>query len=72
MIMYFPRYLIASTMTMCFNVVMKLLGMHMPMKLIFSCAKGATYMTFTYKLSILYKRKLKKAEKLDSFQLLSL
>ena len=41
--MYFPRYLIASTMTTYFAVVMKYLLKYMPMYLILSCAKGATY-----------------------------
>ena len=44
--MYFPRYLIASSMTMCFAVVMKFLGKYMPMYLIVlvPCVKGAIYM----------------------------
>ena len=44
MVMYFPRYLIASTTTTCFAVVMKFLGKYMLMYLIVSCAKEATYM----------------------------
>ena len=44
MVMYFPRYLIASTRTLYFAVIMEVLGKYMPMYLIFSCAKGATYM----------------------------
>ena len=43
--MYFPRYLTAKTMTTCFAVkVLSHFGESiMPMYLINSCAKGATY-----------------------------
>ena len=44
MAMYFSKYLITSTMSTCFVVVMKFLRKYMHMYLIFSCAKGATYM----------------------------
>ena len=44
MVMYFSKYLITSTMSTYFVVVTKFLRKYMPMYLIFSCAKGATYM----------------------------
>ena len=45
MVMFFPRYLIASTTTTCFAVVMTFLGEYMPMYLIAECAKGAKVIT---------------------------
>ena len=44
MVMYLPKYLIASTTTTCFAAVMKFLGKYMPMYLLVPCAKGASYM----------------------------
>ena len=42
MVLYFPRYLLASTTTTCFAVVMTLLPNYMPMYLIVLCVNGAT------------------------------
>ena len=41
---YFPRYLLGSTLTACFAVVIKYLGKYLTICLILSCAKEAIYM----------------------------
>ena len=41
--MYFPRYVIGSILTACFDVAIKYLGKYLTICLILSCAKEALY-----------------------------